>query len=52
MGHLFLAECWAMHARWCSYGCLWVRKLAKAMDKALERENDIFGTFIYKNNGN
>jgi len=32
--------------------CLWLRKLAKAMTKALERQNDIFGTFIYENNGN
>jgi len=36
----------------CSFGLLWLRKLAKAMDKALERKNGIFGTFIYENNGN
>ena len=27
---------------------LWLRKLAKAMDKALERQNGIFGTIIYE----
>ena len=34
----------------CDY--LWLRKLAKAMAKALEWQNDIFGTFINENNGN
>lgn len=32
--------------------CLWLRKLENEMTKALERNNDIFGTFIYENNGN
>ena len=36
----------------CSFGCLWLRKLAKTMVKTLERQNDIFGTYIYENNGN
>jgi len=36
----------------CSFGCLWLRKLAKAMAKDLERKNGMFGTFIYENNGN
>jgi len=27
-------------------------KLEKVMEKALERKNGIFGTFIYENNGN
>jgi len=31
---------------------LWLRKLEKAMAKALEKENVMFGTFIYENNGN
>ena len=52
MGHLFQAECWARHPRGCSFGCLWPGKLAKAMNKALERRNGIFGTFIYEINGN
>jgi len=26
--------------------------MEKAMEKALERQNGIFGTFIYENNGN
>jgi len=52
MGHVFQVECWAGHPRRCSFGCLWLRKLAKAMAKALERQNGIFGTFIYENNGN
>jgi len=32
--------------------CLWLRKLAKEMAKALKRQKDIFGTFIYEKNGN
>ena len=52
MGHLFQAKCWVGHPIMCSFGCLWLRKLAKAMDKALERKNGIFGTIIYENNGN
>jgi len=31
---------------------LWLRRLAKEMTKALERQNGIFGIFIYENNGN
>ena len=52
MGHVFQAECWARHPRGCSFGCLWLRKLAKEMANALERKNGIFGTIIYQNNGN
>ena len=48
MGHFFQAECWEKHPSGCSFGLLWLRKLAKA----LERQNDIFHTFIYENNGN
>ena len=47
MGHLFQAECWAKHPGGCSFGCLWLRKLAKAMAKDLKKKNDIFGTIIY-----
>jgi len=36
MGHLFQVECWERHPRGCSFGCLWLRKLTKAMAKALK----------------
>ena len=52
MGHIFQVECWAKHLSVCSFGLLWLRKLEKAMAKALQRQNRIFGTFIYGNNGN
>ena len=52
MGHLFQAECWERHPRGCSFGYLWLRILAKAMAKALERKNGFFGTIIYENTVN
>ena len=52
MGHIVQVEWWARHPRGCSFGCLWIRKLAKETAKALKRQNNIFGTFIYENNGN
>jgi len=52
MGHLFQAKCWARNPRGYSFGCLWLRKLVKALSKALERQKGIFGTFVYENNGN
>jgi len=52
VGHFFQAECWAKHPSGCSFDLLWLRKLAKAMAKALERKNGIYGTFIYENKGN
>jgi len=52
MGHLFQVECWVRHPRGCLFGCLWLRKLAKAMDKDLERKNEIFRIFVNENNGN
>ena len=52
MGHLFQDECWEKHPSGCSFRLLWLNKLAKEMGKTLERQNDIFGTFIYENNGN
>ena len=52
MGHIFKVEWWEGHPSGCSFDCLWLRKLAKAMDKALNRQKGIFGTFIYENNGN
>ena len=38
MGHVFQAEWWARHPSGCSFGFLWLMKLAKAMAKALERQ--------------
>jgi len=52
MGHLFQAECWAIHHRGCSFSYLWLRKLENGKAKALESRNGIFGTIIYENNGN
>ena len=52
MEHLFQAEYWAKHPSGCSFGLLWLRKLEKEKEKALERKDGIFGTFIYENNGN
>ena len=49
MGHLFQDEFWGKHPSGCSFVLLWLRKLEK--EKSLERKNDIFGTFIYENNG-
>jgi len=39
---------------WCgrSFGLLWLRKLAKGMSKAMERQNGIFGNLFMKNKGN
>ena len=48
MWHLFQDECLEKHPSGCSFGLLWLRKLAKA----LERKNGSFGTFIYENNEN
>jgi len=52
MGHISQAEWWEKHPSGCSFWLLWVRKLEKEMEKALERQNGIFGTFFYENNGN
>ena len=52
MGCLFQDECWERHPKGCSFGCLWLSKLEKPMAKALERQNGIFGSYIYENNGN
>ena len=52
MRHLFQAKCWEKHPSGCSFQLIWLRKLAKAIPKDLERKNENFGTFIYENNGN
>ena len=41
MGHVFQVEWWAGHPSGCSFGCLWLRKLAKAMAKELKRQKCI-----------
>ena len=51
MGHVFQAKWWAVHPSGCSFGCLWLRKLANAMAKALKRKKGIL-SHIYENNGN
>ena len=33
MGHIFQAECWVGHPSGCSFGCLWLRKLAKTLKR-------------------
>ena len=48
MGHVFQVECWARHPRGCSFGCLWLRKLAKAMAKALKRQKVILAHLFMK----
>ena len=35
-GTLFQAKCWARHPTGCSFGYLWLRKLAKEMAKELK----------------
>jgi len=47
-GHIFQAEWWARHPRGCSFGFLWLRKLAKAMAKALKRQRGIFAHLFMK----
>ena len=52
MRHIFQAKWWEKHPRVCSFNLLRPRKLEKEKGKALERQNGIFGTFIYENKGN
>jgi len=48
MGHVFQAEWWTGYPRWCSFGSLWIRKLAKAMAKASKRHEALIGIFFMK----
>jgi len=48
MGHIFQAEWWARHPSVWSFGCLWLRKLEKAMAKALKRQNGILAQLFMK----
>jgi len=41
MGHLLQAEWWVGHPSGCSFGCLCLRKLEKAIAKALKRQKGI-----------
>jgi len=46
--HVFQVEWWEKHPSGCSFQLLWLRKLAKAMAKALERKNDILACLFMK----
>ena len=48
MGHVFQAEWWARHLSGCSFGCLWLRKLAKTIAKALKRQKFILAHLFRK----
>ena len=48
MGHLFQTEWWERHPSGCAFGCLWIRKLAKAMAKALKRQKGILAHLFMK----
>jgi len=48
MGHVSQAEWWARHPRGCSFGCLWLRKLAKAMFKASKRQTCVLAHLFMK----
>ena len=48
MGHVFQAEWWERHPKGCSFGCLWLKKLAKAMAKALIRQRGILAHLVMK----
>lgn len=34
----------------CSFWLLWLNEIGKGNGKGFEKENDMFGTFIYENN--
>jgi len=48
MGHVFQAKWWIGHPSGCSFGCLWIRKLAKEMVKALKRQKGILAHLFMK----
>jgi len=48
MGHEFQAKWWEKHPSGCSFGLLWLRKLAKAMEKSLERHEEFIGILFMK----
>lgn len=48
MGHIFQVEWWARHPSGCLFGCLWPKKLEKAMTKALKSQKGILAQFLWK----
>ena len=48
MGHIFQDEWWVGHPSGYSCGFLWLRKLAKAMTKALERKMTFLAHLVMK----
>ena len=48
MGHVFQDEWWEGQPSGCSFDCLWLRKLAKEIGKALERQNGILAQLFMK----
>ena len=49
MGHIFQVEWLEKHPSWCSFGLLWLRKLAKELVKDLKRKRGVNWNFIYEN---
>ena len=48
MGHVFQAGWLEGNSSVCPFGCLWLRKLAKAMAKALKRKKGILAHLFMK----
>ena len=48
MGHLFQVECWKKHPSGHSFRLLWLSKLAKEMEKTLERNEELIGIIFMK----
>jgi len=48
MGHVFQVEWLERHPSGCSFGFLWLRKLAKAIAKALKRQKGILAHLFMK----
>jgi len=48
MGHIFQAKWWERHPMGSSFGCLWLRKLAKPMAKSLKRQRGILAHLFMK----
>ena len=48
MAHVFQVECWEKHPSGCSFRLLWLIKLAKEMEKALERQETLIGILFMK----
>jgi len=48
MGHVFQVEWQGKHPSGCSFNLLWLRKLAKEMEKALERQEELIDIIFMK----